>query len=180
MSEEAPATTKAADVVKEAASTAVAADGAATVPAKLKKRLVRQIEFYFGDSNFRTDRFLSGKAKENPEGYVSIELLLTFQRMKQLTTDVAVVAAALSDCTFSFPLVCYQVQVSQPILLLALLLGVSSPWPCLPPTSGFPGPVLCPSPSSEAKGPVFQNWWLQARCLRLKQDWPLGSLALHA
>ena len=59
--------------------------------------LVRQIEFYFGDSNFRTDRFLSEKAKENKEGYVDISLLLTFQRMKQLTTDAAVVAAALAD-----------------------------------------------------------------------------------
>eukprot|EP00600_Ochromonadales_sp_CCMP1393_P005994 CAMPEP_0174968140 /NCGR_PEP_ID=MMETSP0004_2-20121128/7962_1 /TAXON_ID=420556 /ORGANISM="Ochromonas sp., Strain CCMP1393" /LENGTH=359 /DNA_ID=CAMNT_0016217327 /DNA_START=21 /DNA_END=1100 /DNA_ORIENTATION=+ len=57
----------------------------------------RQIEFYFSDSNFRKDKFLQTKAKEDPNGYVKIETLLTFNRLKSLTTDVAVILDSIKE-----------------------------------------------------------------------------------
>ncbi len=37
---------------------------ASDLAAKVKK----QVEFYFGDSNFRRDKFLRGKADADPQG----------------------------------------------------------------------------------------------------------------
>lgn len=55
----------------------------------------KQVEFYFSDSNFRKDVFLKNAAQADPCGYVPIETLLTFNRLKALTTDPAVVADCL-------------------------------------------------------------------------------------
>ena len=41
-------------------------------------KALKQLEFYFSDSNFRRDNFLRGKADENEEGFVEIAVLLTF------------------------------------------------------------------------------------------------------
>jgi lupus La protein len=57
----------------------------------------RQVEFYFSDSNFRRDTFLKNAAASDPNGYVPIATLLTFNRLKSLTTDPAVVAECLKD-----------------------------------------------------------------------------------
>ena len=56
-----------------------------------------QVEFYFSDSNFRNDKFLKEKAAEDDEGFVSIETLLTFNKLKALTTDPKEVAKAVED-----------------------------------------------------------------------------------
>jgi hypothetical protein len=42
----------------------------------------KQVEFYFSDSNFRKDTFLKSAAEMDPEGYIPIAVLLTFNRMK--------------------------------------------------------------------------------------------------
>ena len=55
-----------------------------------------QVEFYFGEANMRKDKFLQKKTKES-DGWVSIEVLLTFNKLKALTTDVKTVADALKD-----------------------------------------------------------------------------------
>lgn len=57
----------------------------------------KQVEFYFSDSNYRKDAFLRQSAEADSEGFVPISILLTFNKLKQLTTDVAVVADALKD-----------------------------------------------------------------------------------
>lgn len=60
----------------------------------------KQIEFYFSDSNFRNDKFLKEKAAEDGEGFVSIDTLLTFNKLKALTTDVAEIAKAVADSKY--------------------------------------------------------------------------------
>ncbi|EKX47340.1 hypothetical protein GUITHDRAFT_54382, partial [Guillardia theta CCMP2712] len=62
-------------------------------------KIKKQIEFYFCDSNLPKDRFLLSKTKETPEGWVSLELIASFKKMRELgaTTSKLAVAAAASD-----------------------------------------------------------------------------------
>ena len=53
-----------------------------------------RIDFFFGDANFRRDKFLRQKTQEGKDRYVPISVLLTFNTLKSLTEDVAVVVAA--------------------------------------------------------------------------------------
>ncbi|RYG63695.1 hypothetical protein EON64_15390, partial [archaeon] len=57
----------------------------------------KQVEFYFSDSNYRKDTFLKAAAESDPDGFVAISVLLTFNRLKNLTTDVAEVAKAVES-----------------------------------------------------------------------------------
>jgi lupus La protein len=69
----------------------------------------RQVEFYFGDSNLPGDKFMRQKANEDPDrpgdgqGWVELQLLCTFQRMRQKKGDmddeafVALAAGVLGD-----------------------------------------------------------------------------------
>ncbi|KAL1440945.1 hypothetical protein MTO96_008991 [Rhipicephalus appendiculatus] len=68
----------------------VSADGVSALDTKI----ITQVEYYFGDFNLPRDKFLQGKLKED-DGWVTIETLLTFNRLKSLTTKSDVVAAAL-------------------------------------------------------------------------------------
>ncbi|KAG4070857.1 hypothetical protein HA402_011083 [Bradysia odoriphaga] len=64
------------------------------VTKNLQAQIVRQVEYYFGDANLARDKFLSEEiTKDN--GWVTLELLLTFKRMQVLTTDPEVVCTAL-------------------------------------------------------------------------------------
>ena len=58
-------------------------------------RILSQVEYYFGDSNYVRDAFLQKSASEHEGGWIPIATLLTFNRLKSLTTDPAVVLAAL-------------------------------------------------------------------------------------
>ena len=42
----------------------------------LEKKILKQVEFYFGNSNFRRDKFLRGKAEENSDGNASFDIFL--------------------------------------------------------------------------------------------------------
>lgn len=64
----------------------------------LEAKIITQVEYYFGDFNLPRDKFLQGKLKLD-DGWVTIETLLTFNRLKSLTTAVDVVAAALKKST---------------------------------------------------------------------------------
>jgi len=66
----------------------MAQDTTTALAAKLKK----QLEFYFSDSNYPRDKFLRGKAAEN-DGWVPIDVISTFSRMKAMTDDVALITA---------------------------------------------------------------------------------------
>lgn len=61
-----------------------------------KAKLRQQLEYYFSDSNFRRDKFLRQKVAEDPDGFVQLSVLLTFNRVKSLTegTDAKVEALA--------------------------------------------------------------------------------------
>jgi hypothetical protein len=39
------------------------------------------LEFYFGDSNLRADKFLQKTIEKNPEGWVPISVLATFKKV---------------------------------------------------------------------------------------------------
>ncbi|MEM7518560.1 MAG: hypothetical protein AAF368_16765, partial [Planctomycetota bacterium] len=53
------------------------------------------MELYFGDANFRRDVFMKRKAAENELGFISIETLLTFNRLRALETSVEEVAGSV-------------------------------------------------------------------------------------
>jgi lupus La protein len=63
-------------------------------PSDLENKIINQIEYYFGDVNLRRDKFLKEEvAKE--EGWVKLETLLTFNRLKALSDDAKVIVTAL-------------------------------------------------------------------------------------
>jgi lupus La protein len=63
----------------------------------LAQQIKKQVEFYFSDSNYPRDKFLRAHAALNEEGYVDLDTLLTFNRMKELCTDREIVAEVLRD-----------------------------------------------------------------------------------
>jgi len=63
--------------------------------ADLESRILKQVEFYFGDSNFAKDKFLRSLAAQTEEGYVLIATLLTFSRLKAICDDVAKITEVL-------------------------------------------------------------------------------------
>ncbi|EPY38561.1 lupus La protein [Angomonas deanei] len=63
----------------------------------LNSKICHQVEFYFCDVNIAKDVFLKSKMAEDAEGFVPLEVLLTFKRLSALTTDVKVLAEALRD-----------------------------------------------------------------------------------
>jgi La domain len=48
------------------------------------ERSVKQIEFYFSDSNLPRDKFLLDKVHASPAGWVDLGLVATFERMREL------------------------------------------------------------------------------------------------
>jgi lupus La protein len=42
----------------------------------IRARLLKQIDFYFGDGNYARDRFLRSKAREDPGGWIRLEVSL--------------------------------------------------------------------------------------------------------
>lgn len=71
-----------------------AANGNTEAAPDLDKKIIKQVEFYFGDKNFPKDRFLRQKAEED-DGWVTFECLVTFNRLKALSTDTDVIVKAL-------------------------------------------------------------------------------------
>eukprot|EP01046_Picozoa_sp_COSAG06_P099818 COSAG06_NODE_45937_length_351_cov_0.583333_1_plen_67_part_10 len=48
--------------------------------------VLQQVEFYFGDANLPKDKFLKKQIKADPEneGWVSLDVVATFKKMKAL------------------------------------------------------------------------------------------------
>mmetsp|Transcript_872 Transcript_872/g.1245 ORF Transcript_872/g.1245 Transcript_872/m.1245 type:complete len:546 (+) Transcript_872:192-1829(+) len=65
--------------------------------ADLKSQILKQVDFYFGDSNFRRDKFLLERTSQDPEKYLPLSVLLTFKKLRQLTEDEAVVVEAVAS-----------------------------------------------------------------------------------
>jgi len=57
-------------------------------------KVVRQIEYYFGDHNLPRDKFLKEQLQLD-DGWVKVSTMLQFNRLKCLTTDSAVIIEAL-------------------------------------------------------------------------------------
>merc|ERR1712004_101268 len=60
----------------------------------LEKKIIRQIEYYFGDVNLGRDKFLIEEIKKE-EGWIPLETMMKFNRLTQLSTDSAVICSAL-------------------------------------------------------------------------------------
>lgn len=60
----------------------------------LEKKIIRQVEYYFGDVNLPKDKFLKEKQTED-DGWITVECLTTFNRLKELSTDLGEICAAI-------------------------------------------------------------------------------------
>lgn len=60
----------------------------------LENKIIKQIEYYFGDINLPRDKFLQEKIKED-DGWIPLDVLLTFKRLANLSSDQEVIAKAV-------------------------------------------------------------------------------------
>ncbi|XP_014287224.1 la protein homolog [Halyomorpha halys] len=60
----------------------------------LEKKIIRQVEYYFGDINLAKDKFLQEQIKLD-DGWVPMEIMLKFNRLSQLSPDPDVITKAL-------------------------------------------------------------------------------------
>jgi len=72
-----------------------AGTGGVELTDELRDQIVKQVEYYFSDENLPTDEFLLKCVKKNKKGFVPIETIASFRRMKKLIQDLSVIAAAL-------------------------------------------------------------------------------------
>lgn len=61
---------------------------------KLEASIIRQLEYYFGDANLARDKFLLEQITKD-EGWVPVDVLLTFKRLKSLSEDKKVIVDAI-------------------------------------------------------------------------------------
>ncbi|KAJ1487740.1 hypothetical protein T484DRAFT_1940886 [Baffinella frigidus] len=61
--------------------------------------IARQVKFYFSDSNLPTDNFLKAEIAKDGVGFVNIEILASFRRMKILGASIEDIAEAARDNT---------------------------------------------------------------------------------
>ncbi|XP_052035248.1 la-related protein 7 isoform X2 [Apodemus sylvaticus] len=59
--------------------------------------IAKQVDFWFGDANLHKDKFLREQIEKSRDGYVDISLLVSFNKMKKLTTDGKLIARALKS-----------------------------------------------------------------------------------
>lgn len=69
-------------------------------PAKLDSKIVKQLGFYFSDTNLPYDKFLQNEIKTD-DGWVKISVLLTFKRLASISNDPEVIASAVKNATDS-------------------------------------------------------------------------------
>lgn len=62
------------------------------------EKIKKQVEFYFSDANFRIDAFMKQQSLLN-NGYIPIDTILTFKKMKDLNADKESVKKSLSNST---------------------------------------------------------------------------------
>jgi len=60
----------------------------------LEKRIIRQVEYYFGDHNLPRDRFMK-EVLDNNGGWIPMETMLTFKRLAELSKDADFIMSAL-------------------------------------------------------------------------------------
>lgn len=62
---------------------------------ELAAQIVAQVQFYFSNENILKDAFLLKHVRRNKEGFVSLKLISSFKRVRQLTKDWRVVGLAI-------------------------------------------------------------------------------------
>lgn len=62
---------------------------------QLSEEIVEQVEFYFSNDSILKDAFLLKHVRRNKEGFVSLKLVSSFKRVRQLTKDWRVVGHAV-------------------------------------------------------------------------------------
>ncbi|CAN8245909.1 unnamed protein product [Cochlearia groenlandica] len=67
---------------------------------EMKQKIIRQVEYYFSDENLPTDKFLLTAIKKTKKGFVPIATIATFNKMKKLTRDHALIVSALKESSF--------------------------------------------------------------------------------
>ena len=65
--------------------------------AEQAEKIKDQLEFYFSESNLRKDKFLQKEISKTKDGFVGLDVLFTFNKLKALTTDAKEVSDALKD-----------------------------------------------------------------------------------
>ncbi|KAF9092914.1 hypothetical protein BGX29_010247, partial [Mortierella sp. GBA35] len=97
---EAPVAVEAAAEATPAVAPAVVAEAAPAADAgnrdEEKAKILKQVEFYFSDSNLPSDKFLSELVKKTQDGYVSIAKIASFKRMRDFK-DMALIVEALRE-----------------------------------------------------------------------------------
>lgn len=66
----------------------------------LKRKIIKQVEYYFSDENLPTDKHMISLIKKNKEGFVPITIIASFRKMKKLTRDQSLIVAALRESSF--------------------------------------------------------------------------------
>eukprot|EP00045_Choanoeca_perplexa_P015695 m.200875 g.200875 ORF g.200875 m.200875 type:complete len:521 (-) comp17056_c0_seq12:1448-3010(-) len=59
-------------------------------------RVQKQVNFYYGDRNYPTDKFLRKHTKAHPDGWVPLSVLAIYKKMKKLTQDPELLAESLA------------------------------------------------------------------------------------
>lgn len=62
---------------------------------QLERDVIKQLEYYFSEANLRRDKFMNQKISENEDGWVELSVMLTFNRLKTITTESNVIVEAL-------------------------------------------------------------------------------------
>ncbi|OWF42081.1 lupus La protein homolog [Mizuhopecten yessoensis] len=71
-------------------------------PNNLEKKIIKQLEYYFGDMNLPRDRFLQEQIREDSDGWVSLAIMTKFNRLKQLTSNLKMIATAIRKSDSGF------------------------------------------------------------------------------
>jgi hypothetical protein len=66
---------------------------------ELDAAILRQVEYYFSPKNLVRDVFLNKEMAKDPNKFVKISILTTFNKLKALTTDVSKIASVLRKST---------------------------------------------------------------------------------
>ena len=73
-----------------------------------EKQISHQVNYYFGDKNYFRDKFILNHVEHDEDKALSLELLLNFNKVKDLSRDLTLIEGALrkfagsSMCTFCF------------------------------------------------------------------------------
>ncbi|KAK4347360.1 hypothetical protein RND71_033699 [Anisodus tanguticus] len=63
----------------------------------LRNKIVKQVEYYFSDANLPTDKFLLKYVTRDKEGFVPVKVIASFRKVKKLTKETSIIAAALTE-----------------------------------------------------------------------------------